>query len=70
MNIETVSTTVRHLMPGDVLAGSGFVVKGRPFKQIGTQRGKVVVVGRYPFQDSDHWNIWNPSTTVRVTRKV
>lgn len=64
----TVSTTVRHLHAGDVLAGSGFRVTEGAFTSVRCPKGKVHVAGHYPGGRVKRMT-WNPSTTVTVVRE-
>ena len=62
---EIKNTSVRHLLAGDVLAGSGFTVTRTPYSQVRTPKGRLVVEGNYPGSPVKA-HVWNASTTVAV----
>lgn len=57
------SKQARHLVKGDVLAGSGFVVDMNAYRGVRTPAGKVVIVGYYPGSPVKA-HVWNASTKV------
>ncbi len=59
-----ITKSVRHLIAGDTLAGSGFVVEavGRGLR---TPSGRMDVLGHYPNRPTRLYS-WNLSTTVEV----
>lgn len=63
-----MQTTVRHLIPGDVLVGSGFTVTRAPFVSFNTPRGKMCVEGHYKNKPVGT-RIWGASTTVTIKRE-
>jgi hypothetical protein len=63
-----MQTTVKHLLPGDVLLGSGFTVTSAPFVAVNIPRGKMCIQGHYPSKpESIH--VWGASTTVTIKRE-
>jgi hypothetical protein len=67
MNTNRVATTVRHLVPGDVLIGSGQTVLDYPYMQTRTPGSK-----RYVYVEQADGlrvtRVWNASTTMTVLR--
>ena len=69
MNNKMIRMTVRDLMPGDVLSGSGFRVKQFPYRGLRTPSGKMVVVGAYPNGEIKA-HTWSARTTVTVSENI
>lgn len=57
--------TVRSLLIGDMLVGSGFIVTNNPYRAVRTPAGRMVVEGYYPRGTIKAYE-WNASTTVVV----
>jgi hypothetical protein len=73
MNIETksVRTSVRHLLPGDMLLGSNTVILTAPYRGLRTPSNKVLLtVERRNRGVRTEVVSWNPSTTMTVERPV
>lgn len=70
MNTDTIKTTVRYLRPGDVLAGSGFVVTHTPYPTVALRGTRnLVVEGYYPSDSTPRSRQWNRDTTVTIKRQ-
>lgn len=68
MNENKVTTTVRHLLPGDVVMPTHFTITRTPYQSVRAGRGKMVVSGYYKDGEPTA-RIWNAGTTMRVLRQ-